>query len=139
MGAFIPGPASVLNALAHHFDGTRWTAFPLPNVGAQQNILQAVSMPSPGKAWAVGDFINGRFQQQTLIEHFDGTVWSVVPSPSPDALQNILYGVAAITDTRYRSQQLRVIVSEYAHSTVVLVACGSSRSTCPVLGNSPPG
>jgi hypothetical protein len=99
VGAFIPGPAGVLNALAHHFDGTRWTAFPLPNVGAQQNILQAVSMPSPGKAWAVGDFINGRFQQQTLIEHFDGTVWSVVPSPSPGALQNILYGVAAITDT----------------------------------------
>ena len=30
---------------------------------------------------------------------FDGTVWSVVPSPSPGALQNILYGVAAITDT----------------------------------------
>jgi hypothetical protein len=99
VGAFIPGTAGVLNALAHHFDGTRWTAFPLPNVGAQQNILQAVSMPSPGKAWAVGDFINGRFEQQTLIEHFDGTVWSVVPSPSPGALQNILYGVAAITDS----------------------------------------
>lgn len=99
VGAFIPGTSGVLNTLAHHFDGTRWTAFPLPNVGAQQNILQAVSMPSPGKAWAVGDYINGKFQQQTLIEHFDGTVWAVVPSPSPGALQNILYGVAAITDT----------------------------------------
>lgn len=99
VGAFIPTAGSVLNTLAEHFDGTRWTAFPLPNVGAQQNILQAVSMPSPGKAWAVGDFINGKFQQQTLIEHFDGTVWSVVPSPNPGAKQNILYGVAAITDT----------------------------------------
>lgn len=99
VGAFIPGTTGVLNALAHHFDGTRWTAFPLPNVGAQQNILQAVSMPSPGKAWAVGDYISGKFQQQTLIEHFDGTVWSVVPSPSPGVRQNILYGVAAITDT----------------------------------------
>jgi hypothetical protein len=56
-------------------------------------------MPSPGKAWAVGDYISGKFQQQTLIEHFDGTVWSVVPSPSPGALQNIFYGVTAITDT----------------------------------------
>ena len=99
VGAYVPSLNGVLSALAHHFDGTRWTAFPLPNVGAQQNILQAVSMPSPGKAWAVGDFINGKFQQQTLIEHFDGTVWSVVPSPSPGAKQNILYGVAAITDT----------------------------------------
>lgn len=99
VGAFVPTASGVLNTLAQHFDGTRWTAFPLPNVGAQQNILQAVSMPSPGKAWAVGDFINGKFQQQTLIEHFDGTVWSAVPSPSLGALQNILYGVAAITDT----------------------------------------
>jgi hypothetical protein len=59
----------------------------------------AVSMPSAARAWAVGYFVNGRFQQQTLIEHFDGTVWSVVPSPSPGALQNILYGVAAISDS----------------------------------------
>jgi hypothetical protein len=99
VGVYVPSINGVLNTLAHHFDGTRWTAFALPNVGAQQNILQAVSMPTPGKAWAVGNFINGKFQQQTLIEHFDGTVWSVVPSPSPGALQNILYGVAAITDT----------------------------------------
>ena len=99
VGAYSPGLNSPLNTLAQHFDGTRWTAFPLPNVGAQQNILQAVSMPVPGKAWAVGDYISGKFQQQTLIEHFNGAVWSVVPSPSPGALQNILYGVAAITDT----------------------------------------
>ena len=99
VGAFTPGLNAPLNALAHHFDGTRWTAFQLPNVGSQQNILQAVSMPGPGKAWAVGDFIDGNFVQQTLIQHFDGTAWSVVPSPSPGAEQNILYGVAAITDT----------------------------------------
>jgi hypothetical protein len=47
----------------------------------------------------VGYFVNGKFQQQTLVQHFDGTVWSVVPSPSPGAQQNILYGVAAITDS----------------------------------------
>jgi hypothetical protein len=99
VGAFIPSSTGVLATLAHHFDGTSWTAFPLPNVGVQQNVLQAVSMPGPGKAWAVGYFVNGKFQQQTLIEHFDSTVWSVVPSPSPGALQNILYGVAAVTDT----------------------------------------
>ena len=56
-------------------------------------------MPSTGTAWAVGHYLNGKFQQQTLIEHFDGSVWSVVPSPSPGALQNILFGVAAISDS----------------------------------------
>ena len=99
VGAYYPGSSNVLATLAHHFDGTRWTAFPLPNVGVQENTLLAVSMPTPGLAWAVGYFVNGKFQQQTLVQHFDGTVWSVVPSPSPGAQQNILYGVAAITDS----------------------------------------
>jgi hypothetical protein len=99
VGAYYPAASNILAALAHHFDGVRWTAFPLPNVGGEQNVLQAVSMPSPGKAWAAGFYENGRFQQQTLIEHFDGNVWSVVPSPSPGSDQNILYGVAAISES----------------------------------------
>jgi Phosphoesterase family len=99
VGAYYPSSSNVLATLAHHFDGTRWTAYPLPNVGVQENVLYAVSMPTTGKAWAVGYYVSGRFVQQTLIEHFDGTVWSVVPSPSPGALQNILFGVAAITDS----------------------------------------
>ena len=43
--------------------------------------------------------MNGSFKQQTLVQHFNGTVWSVVPSPSPGALQNILFGVAAISES----------------------------------------
>jgi len=99
VGAYYPGSSNVLATLAHHFDGTRWTAFPLPNVGVEENVLDAVSMPTTGKAWAAGYFVSGKFVQQTLIEHFDGNVWSVVPSPSPGAIQNILFGVAAITDS----------------------------------------
>lgn len=99
VGAYNPPRSGVLATLAEHFDGTRWTAFPLPNVGAEENVLLGVSMPSAGPAWAVGYFVNGRFQQQTLVQHFNGTVWSVVPSPSPGALQNILFGVAAISDS----------------------------------------
>ena len=99
VGAYYPSSSNVLATLAQHFDGTRWTAFPLPNVGVQENVLYAVSMPSAGKAWAAGYFVNGKFQQQTLIEHFDGNAWSVIPSPSPGAEQNILFGVAAISDS----------------------------------------
>jgi hypothetical protein len=99
VGSYYTSSTAPLSALAHQFDGTRWTAYPLPNVGAQQNSLLAVSMPSAGKAWAVGYYESGKFQQQTLIQHYDGTVWSVVSSPSPGALQNILFGVAAISDS----------------------------------------
>ncbi len=98
MGAYYPTSPSPLATLAHHFDGSRWTAYPLPNVGTQENVLLGVSMPARGKAWAVGYYINGKFEQKTLIEHFDGAVWSVAPSASPGQKQNILYGVAAISD-----------------------------------------
>src|SRR5207237_10148538 len=39
------------------------------------------------------------FPTRRSSDLFDGTVWSVVPSPSPGALQNILFGVGAITDS----------------------------------------
>ncbi len=90
MGAYYPTSTSPLATLAHHFEGSRWSAYPLPNVGTQENVLLAVSMPSRGKAWAVGYYINGKFEQKPLIEHFDGNIWSVVPSPSPGQLHNIL-------------------------------------------------
>jgi hypothetical protein len=99
VGAYYPSSSNILATLAHHFDGTRWTAYPLPNVGVEENTLLGVSMPATGRAWAVGYYVSGKFQQQTLIEHFDGNVWSVVPSPNPGALQNILFGVAAISDS----------------------------------------
>jgi hypothetical protein len=99
VGAYYPSSSGVLATLAEHFDGARWTAYPLPNVGSQENVLLAVSMPSTGPtAWAVGYYVSGKFQQQTLIEHFNGSSWSVVPSPSPGTLQNILFGVAAVSD-----------------------------------------
>ena len=100
VGAYYPSStaSTVLTTLAEHFDGTRWTAYPLPSIGLQENVLLGVSMPSGGRAWAVGYYVSGQFRQQTLIEHFDGIVWSVVPSPSPGALQNILFGVTAISD-----------------------------------------
>jgi hypothetical protein len=98
VGAYYPPSSKVLATLAEHFDGTRWTAYPLPNIGQQENVLLGVSMPSGGRAWAVGYYVSGQFRQRPLIEHFDGGVWSVVPSPSPGALQNILFGVTAISD-----------------------------------------
>ena len=99
VGTYYTSSTSPLRTLGHHFNGTNWTAYPLPNVGVQENALLGVSMPSREKAWAVGYYVDGNFKQKTLIEHFDGNTWSVVRSQSPGKEQNILYGVSAISDT----------------------------------------
>jgi hypothetical protein len=100
VGSFYP-PASdgtVLRALAEHFDGSKWTAYPLPDVGSNINSLLHVSMLPSGEAWAVGYFVSAHFKQKTLVEHYDGSKWKVVPSPSPGERQNILYQVTALSD-----------------------------------------
>lgn len=96
---YAPSNTNILVSMAEHFDGSTWTEFPLSNVGPNQNTLLAVSELPSGHAWAAGFYINAEYQQQTLIQHYDGTSWSILPSPSPGARQNILYGIAAISDT----------------------------------------
>ena len=99
VGAYYPASTpNVLVNQAQHFDGTRWTAYALPNVGLNENTLLGVSDPSPGDAWAVGYYVDANYRQRVLVEHWDGVRWSVVPAPSPGVSQNILYGVTALSD-----------------------------------------
>jgi len=90
---------NVLVNMAEHWNGQNWTEYPLPDVGLNENTLLGVSELPSGHAWAVGYYVSADYAQQTLIEHWDGTSWSVVPSPSPGAAQDILYGVAALSDS----------------------------------------
>jgi hypothetical protein len=71
---------------------TSWTVTETPNPGSTFNELNGVAATFPHNAWAVGDYSDGTFDQtQTLIEHWDGSTWSQVPSPSAGSL----IGVAA--------------------------------------------
>ena len=94
-----PSNSNVLNTMAEHWDGSSWSEYPLPNVGLNQNTLLGVAALPGRHAWAGGYYVDAAFNQKTLVEHWDGTVWKVIPSPSPGADQNILYGVSAISDT----------------------------------------
>jgi hypothetical protein len=71
---------------AMHWDGTNWKRVATPNVGEGTNKLNAVLALSPNDAWAVGFSTPVAPPKQaatlTLIEHFDGTSWAVVPSPN---------------------------------------------------------
>ena len=66
--------------LIEHFDGSRWSQVPAPTAPNTSNeVFNAVAADSASDVWAVG----GQFQAGVggdvpLIEHFNGTSWTVV-------------------------------------------------------------
>lgn len=93
--------------LAVHFNGTNWRQVATPSVGSGANQLNGVLALAPNDVWAVGFSTPVAPLQEaatlTLIEHFDGTKWIVVPSPNvgPNSIyqSNRLFGLAANSST----------------------------------------
>jgi hypothetical protein len=93
--------------LVERWNGSRWTVVPTPNppVPGQRSdaILRAVSVRSGSDAWAVGYRPAGRHMRvsRTLIEHWDGRHWRIVPSPSVRAANGVLFDILfAVTADR---------------------------------------
>src|SRR6266700_3838040 len=62
-----------------------WTGTQPPNPGGASNTFDSVAIDSACDAWAVGFQIGGG-TEATLTEHWDGSTWTVVPSPAPGTL-----------------------------------------------------
>jgi len=91
-----------IKTFATHWNGENWTSVKTPNVGTGNGHLNAVLALAPNNVWVVGLSTPTGEQQSatlTLIEHFDGTSWSVVPSPNvgpnSDFQSNQLLGLTA--------------------------------------------
>jgi hypothetical protein len=81
--------------LIEHWDGVQWQMVTSPNPGSIYNALYAVTAVSESDAWAIGYEVNTTGVTQTLVEHWNGTSWSVVKSPNPGSMNNELFSVAA--------------------------------------------
>jgi hypothetical protein len=73
---------------ALHWNGSSWTIVPMPlNPGTNPDVgyaINALKANSPTDVWAPGDEYNlTTNSSSTLIEHYNGTAWSIVTSPSP--------------------------------------------------------
>ena len=66
-----------------------------PSPGTNNNDLLAVTVLSACNVWAVGTRSDTPLATRTLIEHWNGTAWTVAPSPSPSDVSNELAGVGA--------------------------------------------
>jgi hypothetical protein len=102
VGAYVD--VSGYQTLIERWDGTAWTIVPSPNSSAlDSDILFGVACASGSDCWAAGAYrtqspLSGSLHYQTLMEHWDGTLWSIVSSPSATtANDNALYGVACVS------------------------------------------
>src|SRR6266700_3070141 len=81
--------------LTMHWNGSSWSMVPSPNSGVQTNTLNSVAAVSSNDVWAVGYYYpDNSSPENTLIIHWDGSSWSMVPSPS-----GILSSVTAISSS----------------------------------------
>ena len=82
--------------VAEHWDGTSWTQTPTRNphkFTTDANFFNSISAVSSTDVWAVGVHIeNGGTAEHPLIEHWDGSRWTVSPVP-PIAGDAFLDGV----------------------------------------------
>jgi hypothetical protein len=82
---------------AERWDGSAWSEVTLPTKGILP-ILSGIAASSPDDVWAVGFYQNESLtRNQTLIEHWDGVAWSIVPSPNIGTKGNTLSDVAVIS------------------------------------------
>jgi hypothetical protein len=85
------------------WNGTAWSIVPSPNAGqaTDVNVLMGVSCATADSCTAAGYYLvpGAKVVQPTLIESWDGTAWSVVPSPNPPKSFNSLNGVSCLSAT----------------------------------------
>ena len=62
-----------------------WSIVPSPSRPAELNELEDVSCVRATYCFAVGSSIDDAGDSKTLVERWDGTRWSIVPSPSPNS------------------------------------------------------
>lgn len=87
------------HALVERWDGASWKVVPTPTAGlGTMSSLESVACPSADSCVAVGSFTPGGDGQmsnnRTLVERWDGSAWSVNPSPNRGSEPNSLQAVS---------------------------------------------
>ncbi|HJT59999.1 MAG TPA: hypothetical protein VJ761_26050 [Ktedonobacteraceae bacterium] len=89
------GEGNNYRTLILHYDGTGWSVIPSPDQGMGGNWLRSITVIGGTTSFlAAGYYENGGFTN-TLLEQWDGSRWSIVPSPNAGAYNNQLYGITA--------------------------------------------
>jgi hypothetical protein len=94
VGVYVNG-AFQARALIESWNGKTWSVVSNPQPGTQRDILFSASATSPSDAWAAGEQQGADGKFMTLVEHWDGSSWSVSASANPGDAGDSFYGVFA--------------------------------------------
>ena len=92
---FTFGDDFIGSTLTEHWDGTAWNVVANPKPTPSDNVFYGISASGSSDVWAVGSFDDQFDNTLSLTEHWDGSRWAIVPSPSPGH-SAFMYGVAAL-------------------------------------------
>jgi hypothetical protein len=77
-------------AVAERWNGASWTIQRTPNrAGANFNELSSVSCATSNRCTAVGDVVGGAVGEAALAEGWNGTRWSIEPTPAAGAVSDL--------------------------------------------------
>lgn len=80
--------------LAETWNGTAWSTATSPNKGSAGDQLDGVSCTTSTSCMSVGDYGDSSGNVETLVEGWNGTTWSIVPSPDPSKNADYLTGIS---------------------------------------------
>lgn len=131
---------STYQTLIERWNGSSWAIVASLNGSTtQDNYLHSVTCTSTSNCWAIGYYSNGS-AFLTLIEHWDGTSWTIVTSPNPSSTSNALNGVTCASTSQCwavgyyaASSSGQTLVEEWSGTSWVIVG---SPNTSAMQNNS---
>lgn len=92
------GNKDIGHAAALHWDGSAWSQVAIRSPkGADEVNLYRAAAAGPNDVWVVGAWAGtGSGSYRTLVEHWNGIAWKILPSPDPRDSDR-LFGVTALS------------------------------------------
>lgn len=97
VGWYNTGSATDRHPLILRWDGSKWSVADNPALQNKLGYLSAVWAPGPRDVWAVGELSESQDLPSTLIQHWDGSRWSVAATDNLRSQTSTLIAVTGLS------------------------------------------
>lgn len=128
----------IIGLIGESWNGTKWTARPVPAPsGMTSGSLNAVQCSSASSCFAVGTFNLATGPERVLIEHWNGSKWSIRPVPArPGELSGVACQSARSCFAVGAAATTQLVLAEHWNGTAWTV---QRTPALPDLEGQPPG